>query len=238
MKKTATLLLATCAMLLSCSKKKDSSSNPTGSQFTCGTTLTVTHTAGSIAPVTKTVKYGTVSSSLTGTAKCWITQNLGADHPATSFGDTSQAAAGWYWQFNRKQGYAFSGTTKIPSTSWDTDTTHTVAGDWNSANDPCTALLGTGWRMPTQLEWKNVLAAGGWTTGDAAYGSPLNLHVAGYIGYSGTLQLSGFVLYLWSINQQSSGEGYTFGIDLSTTPQIEIQERDKVTGQSLRCIKD
>lgn len=180
-------LMAICGLLFfGCSKSKNSSNNPTGNNFVCGTTLTVTHTAGSVAPVTKTVKYGTVSSNLTGATKCWITQNLGADHPATSYDDTSRASAGWYWQFNRKQGYTFNGTTRIPSAAW--DTTHNTTGDWDGANDPCTLLLGSGWRMPTQLEFKNVISSGGWPTGQAAYGSTLNLHGAGYIYFDGTLQ--------------------------------------------------
>jgi hypothetical protein len=73
--------------------------------FTCGDTIFVNHVAGSVAPVSKIVTYGTVTNIPGETAKCWITQNLGASQQATAVNDATEASAGWYWQFNRKQGY-------------------------------------------------------------------------------------------------------------------------------------
>src|ERR1035437_3213627 len=43
--------------------------------FPCGSTLTINHVSGAVAPETKTVSYGTVATSLSGAGKCWITQN-------------------------------------------------------------------------------------------------------------------------------------------------------------------
>ena len=77
--------------------------------------LTVNHVAGTVAPVTKTASYGTVLTSITGASKCWITQNLGADHQATSATDATEPSAGWYWQFNRLQGYKNDGVTLSPT---------------------------------------------------------------------------------------------------------------------------
>ena len=119
---------------------------------TCGSNLVITHTAGSIAPVTKTVTYGTVTTSISGTSKCWINQNLGADHQALSATDATEASAGWYWQFNRTQGYKHDGITRTPNTTWNVTIDNTYAG-WDPAKDPCTSLLGTGWRLPTNTEW-------------------------------------------------------------------------------------
>ncbi len=79
---------------------------------TCGSSLTINHVAGVVAPVTKTVTYGTVTNIPGETSKCWITSNLGADHQATAINDATEASAGWYWQFNRKQGYKHDGTTQ------------------------------------------------------------------------------------------------------------------------------
>jgi len=75
-----------------------------------GDSITVTHTAaGGVAPVDKTVTYGTVLTNLAGptatTYRRWITQNLGATNQATSADDATEPSAGWYWQFNRKQGF-------------------------------------------------------------------------------------------------------------------------------------
>ena len=109
--------------------------------FNCGSTLTVNHTVGDVAPETKTVNYGTVSTDLTGSTKCWITRNLGASQQATSATD---AAAGWYWQFNRKQGYKV-----VPTPAW-TITSISETSDWLPAQDPCSIELGTGWRIPIQ----------------------------------------------------------------------------------------
>ncbi|MEI7897716.1 MAG: hypothetical protein WCJ26_11825, partial [bacterium] len=75
---------------------------------TCGT-MTINHVAGTTAPVTKTVTYGTVTNITGEPSKCWITSNLGADHQATAVNDGTEASAGWYWQFNRKQGYKHDG---------------------------------------------------------------------------------------------------------------------------------
>lgn len=73
--------------------------------FTCGDLITVNHVAGTVAPVNKTVTYGTVTGIAGTDEKCWITSNLGADRQATAVDDATEASAGWYWQYNRQQGY-------------------------------------------------------------------------------------------------------------------------------------
>ena len=150
--------------------------------FTCGNTLTVTHDdAGSVAPVNKTVTYGTILTDLTGSNKCWITRNLGASNQASSATDATEASAGWYWQFNRKQGYKHDGTNRTPNT-WISYINESY--DWQAANDPCTILLGTGWRIPTYSEWENADNTGGWNNYTQTYNSVLKLHAAGYLNYS------------------------------------------------------
>jgi hypothetical protein len=104
--------------------------------FTCGTSsLTINHTMSKgVAPVNKTTTYGTVTNIPGGPDKCWITDNLGSDHQATAVYDATEASAGWYWQFNRKQGYKNDGTL---TPSW-TTTSISENSDWLPANDPCT----------------------------------------------------------------------------------------------------
>lgn len=130
------------------------------------------------APETKSVTYGTVSSSIGGSgSKCWITQNLGADSQASSATDASLAAAGWNWQFNRLQGYKHDGVTRTPNSGWIQPIVEYVG--WLSGNDPCTIQLGSGWRIPTQTEWTNADNGGGWNNYSDVNNSVLKLHAAG-----------------------------------------------------------
>jgi len=166
----------------------------------CPSSLTVTHTAAGVVPVTKTVTYGVVSTNLSGANKCWITQNLGADHQASSATDATEASAGWYWQFNRKQGYKHDGTTRTPNTTWITSINEN--SDWQSGNDPCRLLLGAGWRIPTYTEWENADANGGWNNWNGTYASVLKLHAAGNLGGSGgSLSNRGIGGFYWSSTQ-------------------------------------
>jgi hypothetical protein len=96
-----------------------------------------------VAPVNKTVTYGTVTNIPGETSKCWITSNLGADHQATSKDDATEPSAGWYWQFNKKQGYKVTNNnTRTPNTPW----IHPINenSDWTAAKDPCTLEMGNG----------------------------------------------------------------------------------------------
>jgi hypothetical protein len=110
----------------------------------CCDPFTIDHVAGIVAPVDKTVTYGTVTNMPGKPSKCWITSNLGADNQAIAVYDDSEESAGWYWQFNRMQGYKQDGISVTPS--W-TITSINENSDWLIANDPCALLLGTGWRL-------------------------------------------------------------------------------------------
>ncbi|MBN1338601.1 MAG: hypothetical protein JXA03_04720, partial [Bacteroidales bacterium] len=206
----------------------------TTSPFACGDPLPVNHTAGDVAPVSKTVNYGTVETNLTGTNQCWITQNLGSDQQATSSTDATEASAGWYWQFNCKQGYKHDGTTRTPNTTWITSIDEN--SDWQTANDPCTILLGSGWRLPTYTEWNNADQNGGWNNRNDTYNSVLNLHAAGYLSlYNGSLFDRGTSGYYWSSTQSSATNswGLYFGISYSGMPT-----HFKTIGFIGRCLRD
>jgi hypothetical protein len=69
--------------------------------------------------------------------------------------DATDASAGWYWQFNQKQGFKHDGNN--PNSlinTWITSINENSG--WLSVNDPCSISLGKGWRLPTQTEWENV----------------------------------------------------------------------------------
>jgi len=171
--------------------------------FTCGDNFTMTHIAGSTAPVTKTVTYGTVNFQ----SRCWITQNLGADQQAASTYDPTESSGGWFWQFNRRQGYKHDGVTRTPSVAWPTNSSST---HWTTANDPCGILLGTGWRIPTQVEYESALAT--WANNiSAAYAGPLKMHASGDLDPStGNLDNRGSSGFYWTATRQ----GGTTAIDV------------------------
>ena len=201
----------------------------------CGTsTITINHVAGTTAPVTKTVTYGTVTNIPGEPAKCWITKNLGATNQATAVSDATEAAAGWYWQFNRKQGFKHNGTTRTPATTWISSISENT--NWTTANDPCAIELGSGWRLPTSTEWTNVDASGGWTTWTGPWNSGLKLHAAGLQSFSdGGLHFRGSDSNYWSRTQNSTDNGLylSFGSGNSN-----LDYADKACGFTARCLTD
>jgi phosphodiesterase/alkaline phosphatase D-like protein len=199
----------------------------------CPFSLTVTHTSGNVAPVTKTLTYGIVQTNLSGQNKCWITKNLGADNQASSATDATETAAGWYWQFNRKQGFKHDGTTRTPSTTWITPINE--VSDWTAATDPCTILLGTGWRIPTYTELTNADNNGGWINLNSVYASVLKLHATGYL-YNGDLRDRGLTGSTWSSIQVSSGNGWV--LVYSSTSSFLNNSMSKDAGFTVRCLRD
>jgi len=201
----------------------------------CPTTFTLTHTAGvNGAPVTKTITYGSVSSILSGAAKCWLTQNLGADHQASSVTDATEPSAGWYWQFNNPQGYQFT-TVRTPATAWTGGISQN--SDWLPANDPCRLLLGTGWRLPTYNEWFNADASPrNWQTPADVFASELKLHAAGYLDTGGALNVRGANGYYWSSNQFSN-TSYAYFMHFYPG-YADATYQNKAFGSSVRCLCD
>jgi hypothetical protein len=203
--------------------------------FICGTsTITVEHIAGDVAPVSKTVTYGTVTNIPGEEEKCWITQNLGSDRQALSVNDATEPSAGWYWQFNRKQGFKNDGINLTPAAAWYTGNGN--LSDWEPVNDPCVLELGTGWRIPTQTEWSNVDVSGNWTNWTGPWNSDLKLHSAGNLqSDDGELLDIGDVGAYWSSKYSdlyNSWKLYFYPAGSS------IDQSGRNTGVSIRCIKN
>ena len=202
---------------------------------TCGTSLAISHpVVAGVAPVSKIIIYGTVTNIAGETTKCWITSNLGADRQATAVSDATEASAGWYWQFNRRQGFKHDGTTRTPGTTW--ITTIIESSDWIATNDPCSLELGTSWRLPTSTEWTNVDATGNWTSWAGPWNSALKLHAAGCLvatdaslSYRGT---SGF--YQSSVQNDANYGRYLYFYSTSSVMNFN----SKAYGFSVRCIRD
>jgi|GEM_PF-1602749 len=196
-------------------------------------TITVNHVAGSVAPVNKTVTYGTVTNIPGEPSKCWITSNLGADHQATAVDDATEASAGWYWQFNRKQGYKNDGTSVTPT--W-TISYINENFDWQTSNDPCNLELGTGWRIPSYTEWNNVYIIGGWNDWTSPWNSGLKMHAAGYLDNgAGSLYNRGNGGYYFSSTEHDLENGWALYFDSNS---LSENYGGKPIGTPLRCIKD
>ena len=202
--------------------------------FNCSDSFTIIHTEGDVAPVTKTVTYSTIDNIPGEPSKCWITSNLGADHQAAAKDDATEASAGWYWQFNRKQGYKHDGTTRTPNTTWITGINEDL--DWEAANDPCALELGTGWRIPTFTELSNVDITGGWTNWNGPWNSALKIHAAGYLSDSnGSLSGRGTHGTSRSSTQGNLYEGRYLSFFSS---YCAMYSYTKAFGFSLRCLRD
>ena len=207
---------------------------PTSTAFLCGSSIAINHVAGVVAPVTKAVTYGTVTNIPGEPTKCWITRNLGASQQATIVSDATEASAGWYWQFNRKQGYKHDGTTRTPNTTWTTSINE--SSDWITANDPCNIELGTTWHIPTYTEWYNVNSIGGWTNWNGEWSSGLKLHVAGLLNYSGgSLTNRGTSGLYWSSTQLDATTGWELGFSSGGSL---VDKNYKTFGYSARCVRD
>ena len=199
----------------------------------CGTPVTKSHVAGNVAPVNKTVIYGTVTNVPGEPEKCWITSNLGADHQAANYNDNTEASAGWYWQFNRKQGFNHDGSTRTPVTTWITSIIE--YSNWISDEDPCTLELGTDWRIPTKLEWDHIVASGGWGTYVGPWNSLLKMHMAGYLYSSnGTLRNRGSDGYYWSSTQSADELAWKLGF---SSGNCGSSTNNKTFSTTIRCIK-
>jgi hypothetical protein len=201
----------------------------------CGFPFNINHLVNNgVAPVDKLVTYGTVTNIPGEATKCWITSNLGAGQQATAVNDQTENSAGWYWQFNKKQGYKHDGITRTPNIEW-------IGGvnensDWTAANDPCALELGNGWRMPTYTEWSNVDATGNWSTWADPWNSGIKLHMAGFLEFfNGSLSSRGSSGTFWSGQQADIFQGFYLDINAGIC-QMYLNYKDY--GFSLRCLKD
>jgi len=197
------------------------------------TILAVNHvTTRGVAPVNKNIVYELAYSSITGTQKCWLMQNLGSTNPPLTATDNTEAASGWYWQFGAKKGYRYT-TTRTPSTAWPSQPLENT--DWARANDPCTIELGIGWRLPTYAEWRAVELAT--SNINSLFNSDLKMHAAGYLSLSGALTGRGSTAHYWSKTTSTTANARAYVIP-TATGRSTTSTNDKDAGFSIRCIRD
>jgi len=146
----------------------------------CGLGYIVAHTTSDgFSPINATITYETVLSD----GNCWLGRNLGATTQSTAYSVTS---AGWYFQWNYKQGYYWNGSSTVPT--WADNNPNNVP-TWASSNDPC-KVLGTSWSLPTEAQL-SVLKGHltGSTASDVSSNSGINdpkmyIPLAGYFNNS------------------------------------------------------
>jgi hypothetical protein len=204
------------------------------STWACGVDITHIHdTLGGVAAINKFVTYPTRTNIPGELTKCWIWNNLGSNHIAYQVNDPSESTAGWYWQFNRKQGYMHDGVNRTPNTPWITSINENL--DWQATNDPCALELANGWRIPTQTEWYNVDLTGNWVNWNSAFNGGLRLHAAGGLGLSGSLVNRGVSGYYWSNTQNGTDHGWELLFNEWTCYLVQDL---KAGAAPVRCIKD
>ena len=189
-------------------------------------------TSRGVAPVAKTVTYNLAYSSITGTNKCWLMQNLGSTNAPTSATDATEGSAGWYWQFGSKIGYRYT-TSRTPSSAYPNRTLTNV--DWSASQDPCTIELGSGWRLPTYVEWQAVELVT--SNLNALFNSNLAMHAAGYLSTGGTIVERGSTVHYWSSDSYSTTHARAYVIP-TLNGSSTTSTNDKDAGFSVRCIRD
>ena len=146
---------------------------------------------------------------------------------------------GWFWQFNRKQGYK-AGSPSSPTPAW-TITSINENYDWTTSEDPCTRELGSGWRIPNDAEWTNTFSVGrGYVN---LYPSVLIMHAPGVLASgSGSWNNGGspgLPKGFYAISKQNTSDNskaytmffyYDWGYLDNAYP--------KAQGFSVRCIRD
>jgi hypothetical protein len=149
-------------------------------------------------------------------------------------GDATEASAGWYWQFNRLQGYMHNGLTRTPNTGWITGINEN--SDWTAGNDPCTYELGSIWRLPTASEWDNISEFQGWTSWSGPWNSALKMHASGRLGDSdGLLYDRGIAGFSWTGSASTNSNSWCFNF---SADNCGVNSITKASGFPVRCLND
>lgn len=184
--------------------------------------------------------YPTVQANWPGPGgdKIWLAVNLGATGQPENSVDDSPARSGWFFQFNRKQGFYHNGNNLTPQ--WKLNDIHEDSA-WEIANDPCRLLLGGTWRLPTVEELRAFQAApvnqGGMGEGNrtSAFNSTLKLHAAGKLhSFDGKLQDRGVSGNYWASDQFSNSRGEVLGFSQGSGTFAG----NKAFGRSVRCVEE
>lgn len=171
--------------------------------------------------------------------RLWLAVNLGATAEPESSVDADPESAGWYFQFNRKQGFYHSGSQLVPQWRYSSINENSL---WQQSNDPCLLLLGEDWRLPNIEEVRTFREAsresgamGGGNRTDA-FNSTLKLHAAGELATSrGELRYRGEDGRIWARDQFSPRNGEVLGYSDEGSSTFGS---NKAFARPVRCISD
>lgn len=202
---------------------------------------------------------------LSDTGKCWMAFNLGATRVAISIDD--EAAYGDLYQWGRRaDGHErrnLDPATEVTNVQSETDNTghgyfigpgEILFMDWRSPqndffwqgvrgiNNPCPQ----GFRLPTRGEWEAEILQYG-RTEDDLFNSPLKLVPAGYRHINGEIKQLPLPTVIraghyWSssVSESStaSADMLLYALEETGLFMQDINERARLFGASVRCIKD
>jgi hypothetical protein len=234
--KAALILTTICLMITSCSLILSSVDTPVEVSHSFVEGVTPANTSQFNQRT-----YPTVRADWPGPGgdKLWLAVNLGATAEPESSVDSNADRAGWYFQFNRKQGFYHSGTQLIPQWRFSSINENSF---WQLSNDPCRILLGEDWRLPNIEEVRTFReasrASGAMGEGNRtdAFNSTLRLHSAGELATAnGELRLRGEAGRIWARDQFTprNGEVLGYASDGSST-----FGSNKAFARPVRCISD
>ena len=171
-------------------------------------------------------------------SKCFTDRNLGATALPYSSADSRVEANGWYFVQNNPQGFYHDGTTMTPST-WPTwPPASPVNGQWPINLDPCTILLGNGWRIIS----KNTLDAHGYLSANlyTLNNRYLRLSSCGYV-QNGVLYItssppSAYGAYKFLEEASSGTDYYALLHNIGVGQSYYVSSSSAYTGAGVRCV--
>ncbi|WP_430615351.1 GEVED domain-containing protein [Flavobacterium sp. JP2137] len=209
----------------------------------------------------RSVVYTTVRAQ---DGQIWIQQNLGS--PAVASSATDAANYGDLFQWGRwddgHQLRTAAVSTAAPSPNnplglqgglnafvnsqpqwWSAGSTPI---QWNASNpqqvtadngcDPCKAL-GADWAIPTDVQWRDIIAAEGIVNIQSAFDSHLKLTVAGFRGSADGITNAGLRGYYWSKTSSPTNPDYSKYLFYSNLTMNPNAGANRSQGSSVRCIK-
>jgi len=194
----------------------------------CPSSITVHHKAGDVSPASPDITYSVIGWPTASPTKCWITRFLGATTVATGTIGSVTTTTGWYFQYNRKQGYALG--TAPPTTS-----VIDVSAGWTAAQDPCTILLGSGWHIPTYSEMTAIIPV---STGPSATINGLSISYSDQLTSTGTV--SGTMFCASFLNMSGGTNAVYTGVYSGTSGNFVGNSISAGTQNSfpVRCCRD
>lgn len=171
--------------------------------------------------------------------KLWLAVNIGATTAPETSVDSNPDHAGWYFQFNRKQGFYHNDAQLIPQWRFSSINENSF---WQLSNDPCRILLGDDWRLPNIEEVRAFReaprASGAMGEGNRtdAFNSTLRLHAAGELATAnGDIRLRGEAGRIWARDQFTPRNGEVLGYSAEGSSTFGS---NKAFARPVRCISD